>query len=140
MAFLAPYVIDNSGTNHVIANGVTSFSVILNTVLTLYKSDGVTVQVSQVIQQDTSWVYQNGSWHFAPGVLSGAGVGTYGPLQPIAQTFSTNAPQAFQAMTNYMSAYVRWAINHFPDTGEGTVRAAANQLSAYSTTLAQPPP
>ena len=138
---VAHFSLDNSFTNDLNLNATIDGFVLATTVLNFFQNPGAgsVPQASQVLLQDSSWIYQDGVWRadLAPVQPSG-GLGTYGQFQPVVHTFMTNSMRVggtvppvsvLQDMTNYMGGYVNWASLGFPSGPPRTqVRTAREQL------------
>jgi type II secretory pathway pseudopilin PulG len=122
----APYSIDSYGVAFVTTNTPVTNYFLKGTVFNLYyytTNNTTNLQASQVLQQDSSWVFSGGLWRNAAVAASGSGgSGTYGSLQAIVQSFVTNsAPpgatitpsQFYSDMTNFMSNYIIYANSGF---------------------------
>jgi len=137
----ATFALDNSFTNSLVFNATIDGYVLATTVLNFFQTTGggPVPQTSQVLLQDSNWIYQDGVWRvdLAPVQPSG-GLGTYGQFQPVVHTFMTNSMPAggvvapvsvLQDMTNYMGLYISWAAQSFPGGGPRTqVRTARERL------------
>jgi len=137
----ASYIIDNNPVSN-LAVGAPPFEAffLAGTVLSL---QGAANSVSQVLQQDVSWVFQNGNWH-----KTKTGPDPYGALQPAVQAFLLDTPNnamttatVLQEMLNYMSKYDQYAKSKFLSTKlRGQLQTISQQLSQDLNQIVTAPP
>ena len=128
-----PYSIDSS---FVMTNTPVNAYFLKSTVVNLYyytnqppAANNIATQASQVLLQDSSWVFSGGLWRIAP-------MPAYS--QSIVQNFYTNTPNPmslmapatiYNDMINYMGRYLQYAASGFANP------AARLQLTNASVTL-----
>jgi prepilin-type N-terminal cleavage/methylation domain-containing protein len=133
------YSIDNFAPVSLTATQRVDAYYLTGTRLRLFQTSGTNVaQASQVLAQDTSWVFSAGYWRnanvaVAPG--SGGGTNIYDGLEHIIELFLSSPcnPQSpfmcplpvYNDMTNYMSRYLLWAGSGYSNTTYKTAMAAA---------------
>jgi type II secretory pathway pseudopilin PulG len=144
----AAYSIDSFGLAIVTTNTPVTNYFLRGTVLNLYYTNANntttnTLQASQVLRQDSSWVFSAGLWRNSPSnVASASGSGTYGGLQSIVQTFYTNSlstTNIYNDMTNFMGFYMTYANTNFSQSSpaysalQTNVNSISNDVTALIT-------
>jgi len=137
----AAYAIDRLGTNWVPNASVgTNIYIIKNTLLGLFQADGVTLDSEQIINQDSTFVFDRGAWRNS--IFNGPGDAGPG-AQSIADLFLSsmwnpnasvvNGSKARQSNVvvsamGYMNAYDSWADSGFASGARKTAVLTAQGI------------